>query len=101
VTNEKIIEVAQLYRKLLKGEPVRGPVELDWSLWTDEQQHNHLIYVCDGIIGFVRDNRIDKAFRWLGWIQGVLAATGVFTVDQTSRHNRPNPDPDGGEPADD
>lgn len=32
--------------------------------------------------------RRDKLMRWLGFMQGVLWATGVYTIDQLKEHNR-------------
>ena len=30
----------------------------------------------------------EKAMRWLGFIQGVLFAKGVYTIDEMREHNR-------------
>jgi hypothetical protein len=32
---------------------------------------------------------LDKANRWLGFIQGVLWANGMYTIDDMREHNRP------------
>lgn len=42
----------------------------------------------DTIEGFVKENRIEKAFRWLGFIQGVLWAQKVYTLAELKSHNR-------------
>src|SRR4030095_7725392 len=31
----------------------------------------------------------EKFMRWLGFMQGVLYAEGIFTIDQMKEHNRP------------
>lgn len=36
-----------------------------------------------------REGRIEKAFRWLGFVQGCLWATGQYTLDELKNHNRP------------
>ena len=36
-----------------------------------------------------RLGRIEKAHRWLGFIQGILWQSGNFTIDQLANHNRP------------
>lgn len=35
--------------------------------------------------------RIEKANRWLGFIQGVLWAENVFTIEELKAHNRGDP----------
>jgi len=34
--------------------------------------------------------RLEKMFRWLGFIQGVLWCEGMYTIDQMKEHNRPD-----------
>ena len=38
---------------------------------------------------FVAESRIEKAFRWLGFIQGVLWSFGFVTIDNAKDTNRP------------
>ena len=38
--------------------------------------------------GFIEEQRMDKVFRWLGFVQGVLWSCGVFTLDELKDHNR-------------
>jgi len=37
---------------------------------------------------FPEDGSEDKAMRWLGYMQGVLASNGVFTLEELKIHNR-------------
>jgi hypothetical protein len=37
---------------------------------------------------FAADGQMDKAFRWLGFVQGCLWAYGVYTIDQMRQHNK-------------
>jgi hypothetical protein len=32
---------------------------------------------------------MEKAFRWLGFVQGVLWTNRVYTLDNLKSHNRP------------
>jgi hypothetical protein len=48
---------------------------------------------------FVEEGRMDKAFRWLGFIQGALWWQGFYSIDELAGHNKPveeelNTDPD-------
>jgi hypothetical protein len=38
---------------------------------------------------FVAEGRRDKAFRWLGFIQGWLWCNGAFSVEELGTHNKP------------
>jgi hypothetical protein len=31
----------------------------------------------------------EKVMRWLGFMQGVLCATGIYTIDEMRAHNKP------------
>jgi hypothetical protein len=37
---------------------------------------------------FVANDKIEKANRWLGFIQGVLWIEGIFTIAQLREHSR-------------
>lgn len=50
---------------------------------------NHLLYMCDTGKQFVQDERIEKAMRWLGFVQGALWALGIATIDEMKRWNMP------------
>jgi hypothetical protein len=36
------------------------------------------------------DPHREKFMRWLGFMQGVMYAEGVYTIDQMKQHNRPD-----------
>lgn len=50
----------------------------------------HILWMCETATGFVDDGRTDKAFRWLGFIQGVLWADGSQTLEQLKNDSRPD-----------
>lgn len=37
--------------------------------------------------------RLEKKFRWLGFIQGALWSMGLYTVDELKADNMPSPEP--------
>lgn len=37
---------------------------------------------------FISENRMDKCFRWLGFIQGSLWTIGDFTLEELKNHNK-------------
>jgi hypothetical protein len=69
----------------------------------DPEQHSHDTFISEALdptgwqdhalsmIGPMRemisDNRREKLFRWLGFIQGVFWANSVYTIEQMRHHN--------------
>lgn len=51
---------------------------------------SHVLWMCDETEGFVKAGRMEKAFRWLGFIQGVLWMTGVASIDESKHQNMPD-----------
>jgi hypothetical protein len=81
MTKEKVIDVLDLYIKTLKAREFKANrcgLPLD-----------HVLWMCFETATFVHQDRMDKAFRWLGFIQGVLWCTDVFSIDEMKSHNRP------------
>jgi hypothetical protein len=53
---------------------------------------SHLRWMCLAGCGFVDAGRLDKANRWLGFIQGALWSLGVTSIDEMKDWNRPTGD---------
>ncbi len=49
----------------------------------------HLSWMLSQCLKFSEEARSDKANRWLGYVQGVLAATGVAHLEELKRANMP------------
>jgi hypothetical protein len=54
---------------------------------------NHAYWMCGQIRRFVGSNRMAKALRWLGTLQGLTLACGIFSIDEIRAHDRSIPDP--------
>lgn len=52
----------------------------------------HIAYMCETAIGFVHDGHIEKAMRWLGFVQSALYFLGFYTIDDLKEHSRPRPE---------
>lgn len=50
----------------------------------------HYKFMCDKAQRFVDDGRIEKAMRWLGFLQGALWRCGRFTLNELKKHSRPD-----------
>lgn len=49
----------------------------------------HLFAMCDQALVFVHQNRLGKAQRWLGFIQGALWHMRLVTINHARRANMP------------
>jgi hypothetical protein len=52
---------------------------------------NHAYWMCDGVRRLAGQHRMEKAYRSLGIIQGMLFLGGVFTLDEIMSHDRAVP----------
>lgn len=89
MTAEKVQEVLELYETKLHAEI--------WGTGRHKaiNRPSHLLHAL-GMIPqvylFRKEGRIEKAFRWLGFIQGILYCEGVYTIEEMKNHNRPDGD---------
>lgn len=67
--------------------PQRHLDEYAYSL--SKESLEHAAWMCQQAISFVGEGRIEKACRWLGFVQGVLWCRGVRTIDEMRRDNMP------------
>ena len=52
-----------------------------------EQTMRHGKWCCKRAVEFAQYGKIDKAMRWLGFVQGVLSSKGLCTIDELKDHN--------------
>lgn len=91
MTPEKTLRVIEMYRRVLCARTLgRAEPATDHRPESKEaRQLEHCLGMCDRMVEFVRCGQMEKAFRWLGFIQGVLWSQGIFDLDQLKEHNRP------------
>jgi hypothetical protein len=96
LTSEKLISVFEFYRDELakKGIAAEQLKDEDYHAKASDllvSTHlGHVAWMCDAAIGFVQEDRIEKAMRWLGYVQGVLYIAGEYTLDDLKNHSRPD-----------
>lgn len=85
---KNIDTVLRLYDSILQSEGY-SPVCSNTSkrVLTKEEHLNHARWMCNEAI---KEEDDIKAMRWLGYIQGVFGAFGVFSVDEMRAHNAPS-----------
>jgi hypothetical protein len=52
------------------------------------EAEDHCLWMCGQIPGFVAADRLGKAMRWLGFVQGVCWVAGVFSLEELQAMNR-------------
>ncbi|HUC88977.1 MAG TPA: hypothetical protein VMR49_03025 [Candidatus Paceibacterota bacterium] len=54
---------------------------------TEEKGLEHCYGMLEEMEKFMEENRMDKVFRWLGFIQGVLWSQKIYTIADLKKHN--------------
>ncbi|MDP3947199.1 MAG: hypothetical protein Q8Q41_00715 [bacterium] len=90
MTKDKVRQVIGIYRRYFESRGIgRRAMPHDMVPKTREEALEHCHSMLDKMEEFVNENRLDKAFRWLGFIQGCLWVHAVHTLDELMDHNRP------------
>ena len=105
MTKEKVLEVIGIYRERLVHLPkINYPhhskmgfaISCDMDLGDYADLFNcsedfglaHCYGMLDQMEQFVEEDRMDKVFRWLGFVQGCLWMASEYTLDELKNHNR-------------
>lgn len=93
--SQKLLDTIGLYKQKFEALHVRKErYPLDkllpfWGLRRRALSHCH--NMLPHMEQFVQENRLEKTFRWLGFIQGVLWVLRLYTLDELKNHNCPAP----------
>jgi hypothetical protein len=101
MTKEKLKSVFQFYLDMLNEQYSGRQARQFDDRWMKRifedipplQIIGHLKYICTTAIDFVDARRIEKAMRWLGFLQGVLWSHDFYMLDDLKNHSRPDPVP--------
>lgn len=89
MTPQEVLGAIAAYRQLFEG---LGVEKIDYPhsevLHTPGRGLAHCHSMLDKMEEFVRKGDMEKAFRWLGFIQGVMWAQRVYSLDSLKNHNR-------------
>ncbi len=87
---DKILEVVRYYKAVFENQR-SGKLSFPHSevLPSSELGDSHCNQMLDKIEQFIAEKRIEKAFRWLAFIQRYLWATRVYTIEELANHNKP------------
>lgn len=82
----QVIDLYRIYFEELDIEPADYPEGK--NLEDKLQGVAHCLGMIPKMEKFIEENRIEKAMRWLGFIQGALWMAGLFTLKQLKEQNR-------------
>ncbi len=88
---ELVRDVTRDYKKLL-GAMVGGGKQFDFDGSSPDPTDvlGHLATMPDQMETMLDHQQTEKAMRWLGFMQGVLWARGVYTLNELRKHNAPD-----------
>lgn len=91
---KKVLEVIGIYRAFFeKWHIPKNRFPHEKNLYSSRHQMlTHCHWMLDEMEKFVAEGRMEKVFRWLGFIQGCLWSTGYYTLDELKNHSRPDSD---------
>lgn len=85
MTGKKINWVLDLYVIKLAELEILGTTRAR----TFSDKIKHAQEMIPKIRAFIIENRLEKAFRWLGFLQGIFYTLDVYTIEEMANHNRP------------
>jgi hypothetical protein len=88
MNKEQVIKVAQDYQKDLVdigAEALRFPGDVNAP--SSAQALDHVLWMCTEVQRFAQEDKLEKAMRWLGFIQGVLWALGEENIEKLKKDN--------------
>jgi hypothetical protein len=91
MTHEKVQQAILTYRQKFEEMGI-GKAAYPHENPLDSPEHGleHCHAMLDTMEGFLRENRTEKVFRWLGFLQGVLWSQNIYTLAELTSHNRPD-----------
>lgn len=88
MTPEQVIGVVEKYEQALKAKGVTAErADTDKCGPPRSTLRSHVVWMCEQTKVIAPEN-MEKACRWLGFIQGVLWAHGIYSIDQMRDDNR-------------
>jgi hypothetical protein len=91
MTPKKILQVIEIYRKLFE---TAGIEKIDYPhdklLKNKVLGLSHCHGMLDKMVTFVNEGRLDKAYRWLGFVQCAVWFGRFCTIGDFMEHNRPD-----------
>lgn len=91
MTEQRIVEAVSIYASKLAElgyQPERNVEATSFA-----RRMRHIAWMCVAVKAMVEnDDQIEKAFRWLGFIQGALWSAELYSIEELRQHNKPDSD---------
>jgi len=91
MSKDKLYRVIQMYREWFeRSEYVKCEFPKNNLTYLSDRSKllNHCYYMLGEMENFVDVNKLEKAFRWLGFIQGCFWSLGMCSIDDLKDDNR-------------
>ncbi|RJO60011.1 hypothetical protein C4544_06605 [candidate division WS5 bacterium] len=87
----KKAQITELIDSYISNLEKRGAKEFSGytEIRTEEERMGYLLWFCKETKKFAEKGDLEKAGRWLGFIQGTLWALNIYSIDEMRDHNRP------------
>lgn len=91
---DKIRQVLNVYRVQLQNAGIKNPYRFPPGQEPQDRRQKlmHVAGLIDATEKLLDEGRLEKAFRWLGFIQGSLWVYGFYEIRDLKNHNRPDED---------
>lgn len=94
MTNDKLMRTFQMYADRFASMfnsstgPQRARTDtVGIEFW---DTYRHAWWMCLEAQTYITSGRAEKAMRWLGFVQGVLWARSIYSIDELAEHNKPD-----------
>lgn len=83
---EKILELIVKYREDLERMDAE-PILTDENCQNQQQATDHAFAILNQIEDLTEKNQIEKAYRWLGFVQAILFVNGKYSFKEINQHH--------------
>ncbi|MFA6430035.1 MAG: hypothetical protein WCV84_06115 [Patescibacteria group bacterium] len=86
---EHILRVVEIYEKQLQDLSIEpGMHSEDQTVVSPRRAIQHAHLMLTSIRAHIQQGDLERAQRWLGFVQGVLWMSGIYTIAEMQTHNR-------------
>ena len=90
MTKDKLKETLGVYRNYFEEQQTgKKKIPADKNPQSNIEALEYMHAMLDEMEEFLKEGRIEKFHRWLGFLQGNLWRMGIFTLEELKNHNRP------------
>jgi hypothetical protein len=62
--------------------------DLDISKYQKQEILNHALFMTKEIRELLKEDKLEKTFRWLGFLQAILWQQGIYSIEEMKNQNR-------------